>query len=364
MVETAYSKVENGFLTVRWVKYQAGGAIISELTSFPIPLSKEFQQRLEAEPFDQLISLSYSNEFQTDDFLNTSLIPVSGSILQSSIQPHALLLLMEDEAGVRRLTEITRNENGVYALRQTPPLPKGVWMDSFHAGLEELLVEWDQQHHQVNFQRTFDGEWKLIWLTCYGEKETLNCSFGLNTGTLMDTDTLRIGVLPFDLFADDLTTLPCTSEELTAQLDRTGLAVVCNPDPNDRLHLRTKPSREADSLGKFWNGTPVRVLNERDGWCQVEIGTDGRLTGWMLKKYLVTGAKMDQVTPCFSQQTLRDDKAETETPIYTDLSLKERYCTHSNWELMGVVDDRLYVVVTDEGETGYAPMEWFFDGNG
>lgn len=135
MVETAYSKVENGFLTVRWVKYQAGGAIISELTSFPIPLSKEFQQRLEAEPFDQLISLSYSNEFQTDDFLNTSLIPVSGSILQSSIQPHALLLLMEDEAGVRRLTEITRNENGVYALRQTPPLPKG-------AGWIPFMREW------------------------------------------------------------------------------------------------------------------------------------------------------------------------------------------------------------------------------
>lgn len=363
-IETAYSKVENGFLTVRWVTYQAGGAIISELTSFPIPLSKEFQQRLEAEPFDQLISLSYSNEFQTDDFLNTSLIPVSGSILQSSIQPHALLLLMEDEAGVRRLTEITRNENGVYALRQTPPLPKGVWMDSFHAGMEELLLEWDQQHHQVNFQRTFDGEWKLIWLTCYGEKETLNCSFGLNTCTLMDTDTMKVGTLPFDPFADDLTALPSTLEELNARLDRTKLAVVCNPDPNDRLHLRTKPSREADSLGKFWNGTPVRVLNERDGWCQVEIGTDGRLTGWMLKKYLVTGAKMDQVTPCFSQQTLRDDKAETETPIYTDLSLKERYCTHSGWALMGVVNDWLYVVVTDEGETGYAPMEWFFDGNG
>lgn len=364
MVETAYSKVENGFLTVRWVKYQAGGAIISELTSFPIPLSKEFQQRLEAEPFDQLISLSYSNEFQTDDFLNTSLIPVSGSILQSSIQPHALLLLMEDEAGVRRLTEITRNENGVYALRQTPPLPKGVWMDSFHAGMEGLLLEWDQQHRQVNFQRTFDGEWKLIWLTCYGEKETLNCSFGLNTCTLMDTDTMKVGTLPFDPFADDLTALPSTLEELNARLDRTDLAVVCNPDPNDRLHLRTKPSREANSLGKFWNGTPVRVLGERDGWCQVEIGTDGRLTGWMLKKYLVTGEKMDQVTPCFSQQILREDEAETKTPIYTDLTLTEQYCTHASWHLMGVVNDRLYVIVTDEGETGYAPMEWFFDGNG
>ena len=96
----------------------------------------------------------------------------------------------------------------------------------------------------------------------------------------------------------------------------------------------------------------------------MEIGTDGRLTGWMLKKYLVSGSKMDRVTPCFSQQILLEDELETETPIYTDLTLKERYCTHSNWHLMGVVDDRLYVIVTDEGETGYAPMEWFFDGNG
>ena len=363
MVETAYSKVENGFLTVRWVTYQAGGAIISELTSFPIPLSKGFQQKLETEPFNQLMSLGYSSEFSTDDFLDPSLLPVSGKILQNHLQSEVLLLLTEDETG-KRLIEITQDENGVYAIRRSPVLPSDIWLDTFHAGENDLLLDWNQQDHQAGFRRAFNGQWRLSWLTCYGESEDLNCSFGLNTCTLMDTDTLRIGVLPFDLFADDLTTLPCTSEELTAQLDRTGLAVVCNPDPNDRLHLRTKPSREADSLGKFWNGTPVRVLGERDGWCQVEIGTDGRLTGWMLKKYLVTGEKMDQVTPCFSQQILREDEAETKTPIYTDLTLTEQYCTHASWHLMGVVNDRLYVIVTDEGETGYAPMEWFFDGNG
>lgn len=363
MVETAYSKVENGFLTVRWVYYQAGGSIQREFSSFPIPLSKEFQQKLETEPFNQLMSLGYSSEFSTDDFLDPSLLPVSGKILQNHLQSEVLLLLTEDETG-KRLIEITQDENGVYAIRRSPVLPSDIWLDTFHAGESDLLLDWNQQDHQAGFRRTFNGQWRLSWLTCYGENEDLNCYFGLNTGTLMDTDTLRIGVLPFDLFADDLTTLPCTSEELTAQLDRTGLAVVCNPDPNDRLHLRTKPSREADSLGKFWNGTPVRVLNERDGWCQVEIGTDGRLTGWMLKKYLVTGLKMDQVTPCFSQQILREDEAETKTPIYTDLTLTEQYCTHSSWHLMGVVNDWLYVIVTDEGETGYAPMEWFFDGNG
>ena len=363
MVETAYSKVENGFLTVRWVKYQAGGAIISELTSFPIPLSKEFQQKLETEPFNQLMSLGYSSEFSTDDFLDPSLLPVSGKILQNHLQSEVLLLLTEDETG-KRLIEITQDENGVYAIRRSPVLPSDIWLDTFHAGESDLLLDWNQQDHQAGFRRTFNGQWRLSWLTCYGESEDLNCSFGLNTCTLMDTDTMKVGTLPFDPFADELTALPSTLEELNARLDRTDLAVVCNPDPNDRLHLRTKPSREADSLGKFWNGTPVQVLGERDGWCQVAIGTDGRLTGWMLKKYLVTGLKMDQVTPCFSQQILREDEAETKTPIYTDLTLTEQYCTHSSWHLMGVVNDWLYVVVTDEGETGYAPMEWFFDGNG
>lgn len=363
MVETAYSKVENGFLTVRWVTYQAGGAILSELTSFPVPLSKEFQQKLETEPFNQLMSLGYSSEFSTDDFLDTSLLPVSGNILQNHLQSEVLLLLTEDETG-KRLIEITQDENGVYAIRRSPVLPSDIWLDTFHAGESDLLLDWNQQDHQAGFRRAFNGQWRLSWLTCYGESEDLNCSFGLNTCTLMDTDTMKVGTLPFDPFADELTALPSTLEELNARLDRTDLAVVCNPDPNDRLHLRTKPSREADSLGKFWNGTPVQVLGERDGWCQVAIGTDGRLTGWMLKKYLVTGEKMDQVTPCFSQQILREDEAETKTPIYTDLTLTEQYCTHSGWHLMGVVNDRLYVVVTDEGETGYAPMEWFFDGNG
>lgn len=312
-IETAYSKVENGFLTVRWVTYQAGGAIISELTSFPIPLSKGFQQKLETEPFNQLMSLGYSSEFSTDDFLDPSLLPVSGKILQNHLQSEVLLLLTEDETG-KRLIEITQDENGVYAIRRSPVLPSDIWLDTFHAGESNLLLDWNQQDHQAGFRRAFNGQWRLSWLTCYGESEDLNCSFGLNTCTLMDTDTLRIGVLPFDLFADDLTTLPCTSEELTAQLDRTGLAVVCNPDPNDRLHLRTKPSREADSLGKFWNGTPVQVLGERDGWCQVAIGTDGRLTGWMLKKYLVTGEKWIRSRPAFPSRFCGKTKRRPKRP--------------------------------------------------
>ena len=362
-IETAYSKVENGFLTVRWVTYQAGGAIISELTSFPIPLSKEFQQKLETEPFNQLMSLGYSSEFSTDDFLDPSLLPVSGKILQNHLQSEVLLLLTEDETG-KRLIEITQDENGVYAIRRSPVLPSDIWLDTFHAGESDLLLDWNQQDHQAGFRRTFNGQWRLELADLLRGKRgfelLLRPEHRHFDGYRYPED--RCAALRPVCGRSDHIALHLRGAD--RPLDRTGLAVVCNPDPNDRLHLRTKPSREADSLGKFWNGTPVRVLGERDGWCQVEIGTDGRLTGWMLKKYLVTGEKMDQVTPCFSQQILREDEAETKTPIYTDLTLTEQYCTHSSWHLMGVVNDWLYVVVTDEGETGYAPMEWFFDGNG
>ena len=32
--------------------------------------------------------------------------------------------------------------------------------------------------------------------------------------------------------------------------------------------------------------------------------------------------------------------------------------------IAGVVDDELYVILTNRGETGYMPQEWFWEGNG
>lgn len=368
MVETAYSKVENGFLTVRWVCYQAGGSIQRAFSSFQIPLSETFRRRLETEDFQQLIHLSGNSEFAADDFWDASLLPVSGKVIQNLLQSKVLLLLTEEEDGTYHLTEITQKADGTYALRKTPALPSDVWLDTFHGGEETLLLTWDQQNRNICFQRTADGQWRLSWFSRIDGSQPFLLSFSLYRCSVWDeagnTTVLKVGALPFDLFTDPLNDLSGSMEEWAGQIDPSGLAVVCNPDPADRLHLRTKPSREADSLGKFWNGTPVRVLDERDGWCQVEIGTDGRLIGWMMKKYLAFGSKMNSVTPCFSQQILREDVPQEDMPLYTDLTLKETYCTHSAWTLMGVVDGRLYVIVTDEGETGYAPMEWFFDGNG
>jgi len=64
-------------------------------------------------------------------------------------------------------------------------------------------------------------------------------------------------------------------------------AVVHNPDAADRLNLRAAPNREAESLGRYYNGVEVQILEElNNGWVRVRIGNRGVIEGYMMKAYL------------------------------------------------------------------------------
>lgn len=64
-------------------------------------------------------------------------------------------------------------------------------------------------------------------------------------------------------------------------------AVVHNPDAADRLNLRAAPNKEAESLGKYYNGVGVQILEElNNGWVRVRIGNRGVAEGYMMKAYL------------------------------------------------------------------------------
>ena len=61
-------------------------------------------------------------------------------------------------------------------------------------------------------------------------------------------------------------------------------AYVCNPDSTDRLHLRAAPSANAASLGKYYNGVQVLVLDDAGGgYLHVLVGP---LEGYMKASYL------------------------------------------------------------------------------
>lgn len=42
----------------------------------------------------------------------------------------------------------------------------------------------------------------------------------------------------------------------------------------------------------------------------------------------------------------------------------EAYLLNGSLWLAGVVEDKLFIVLTPYGETGYMPQEWFFEENG
>ena len=168
-------------------------------------------------------------------------------------------------------------------------------------------------------------------------------------------------------FAD----FPTTYEEAMQHLDRTNWAVVNNPNPTDRLHLREKPDRKSVSLGKFYNRTPVYVDEIRGEWAHVTIGRD--LSGWMLTDYLAFGEDMDKVVCAFPQLTVKDEHQEygADEFVYEyrvfaapDLSADTmRWNSMESYYLIGVSGE-FYIIMNSEEAIGYIPQDWLWAGNG
>lgn len=364
--EAAWMKVADGELWVRRERLIAGEDGNRGIDCMPVPLSAELLARLETEPADTLLDISgYGNLFLTEAGLDTSVIPVEGRVLASDLQTYGLILLTEDDAGVRRLTVVSL-EGSAYSLQTTLPLPQDVYLDVFHAGDGYISLEWEEQRWQAAYKQRSDGRWQLTWVMHAPDMGTELSASVAFCGVRQEwsaggTEGMTFGTpAGLDLFDAEMTAWPGTH----VPIDRTGWAVVSNPDPKDRLHLRTGPDKGAASLGKFWNGTPVRVLEEQDGWCRVEIGTDGHLTGWMMKKYLTFGEAMDSVACAFPQLSVREEYEGW--PIYLTAEGDENLLTVVNGEMWvaGVAENDLYVILTDLGETGYAHQDRFTPGNG
>lgn len=67
---------------------------------------------------------------------------------------------------------------------------------------------------------------------------------------------------------------------------------VVNPNPGERLNLRSAPSPDADSLGSYYTGTlAVNYQQEKNGYLRVQIGFE---TGYMDKRYLVAYNSTDR----------------------------------------------------------------------
>lgn len=371
MAGAGYYRIDDGVLTVRRASLESEAGGVSDYSdTMPVPLSARLIERLRTEPFETLVDTRGDGDtFLTDDAFDTAVIPVTDKVLFNDLQTNGLMLMTEDAGGARRLCWVEKRAEG-YTVRTTKPLPQGTSLDLFHCGDDAVSLEWDEQYKQCLFSRNADGSWSLGWYTNHKRDEddemygTLYCGIQ-QYGVMNGSSGILVGSHSWgDMFAVDFAKLPSTVKEAAAALDRDGWAVVNNPDPADRLHLRVKPDRSAKSLGKFYNRTPVRVLGTKGDWSHVIIGADGRLEGWMLTKYLAFGDKMDAVEDASPQKVLIDEYKYKQLYASLDMTDTTGDLVEYGFWIIGAVDDELYVLLNAQGYTGYMPQSWFFDGNG
>lgn len=171
-----------------------------------------------------------------------------------------------------------------------------------------------------------------------------------------------------DLSKVDLAGLPRTLSEAYALVDTDGYAMVKSDKPTDRLHLRSAPSTDAASLGRYYSGTPVRILEDEGDWAKVSVAD---ATGYMMKKYLAFGQDMLEVPRWFlsnMSKRLTEEDARQGVSVYarpdTGSETTRVLSGDQTIHILATVGNDWYHILLDDGFFGYVQTRHFWDGNG
>ncbi|MEG0049955.1 MAG: SH3 domain-containing protein [Clostridia bacterium] len=271
---------------------------------------------------------------------------LGGSLTDTSMQ-----FLLSKPDGVLVLAGITFTETDGWKTVESTPLPKGTVY-----GYQNFATSLYFPNGLLADVSLFtNGQWgiSLIYSTP-PDNEMLVLGENWIADQLLAPNTRYYGDHPWsDITAMDWNTLPMSLESAVHMLDQSAWAVVSNPNPEDRLHLRTQPQKDAPSLGKYYNGTAVRVLGENGDWLHVSVyGAEG----WMMKRYLARSEAMNAVTsngPTLSFVTypaLLYESPKSEYPFCKLVGDEDCF----DMRVLGVVSDRwLHVWFMISGRSGY-----------
>jgi len=274
-----------------------------------------------------------------------------------------LRLLMRNPDGALVFIGGVLDASGQWALTESTPLPEGtiLGVENF---THSLGIPSGTYVDCINVSPYADGTWGVSMVM---PAHSGMCFMGQHVifDEVNDIDG-HFGSHPWaDITTIDWTTLPASYEEALAQLDATGWAVVNNPDREDRLHLRVSPDKNAASLGKYYNRTPVKIRQYGKEWCAVTVcGLDG----WMMTDFLAFGADKDAVGYAGPWLTWKEEL--TELLLYEKPRASSAYAVKTRPEhwpafyVMGVAGDFYHVWMPDTEEYGYIRMNDLWEGNG
>lgn len=283
------------------------------------------------------------------------------TFLNGSVDDAGLELFMRRPDGSQVLVGVTsQGVTGDWCIVESTPLPA----DAFY-GYENFSDYLYIDHHLVSVQPFADGSWGIDCIWPETAEDTIvhmgQNWVGASTRAL---DQRTIGNHPWsDLTAIDWDTLPRTLQSAAGCVDPADWAVVNNPDPADRLHLRERADKSSASLGKYYNGTPVEVLKQGETWTQVRIlGVEG----WMMTRYLAFDGAALNVTPAMPDYMPRDSWPEPlvyQQPRIN--SANQALPDGSQVIIIGILGDEWYHVwFSNTNHGGYMKQEDFWAGNG
>lgn len=364
--EAFYIRVEEKQLYIRRAVFYSDSGRAAEIVDLiPVPITEAFAERLKTEAPDTLVDpAGYGDTFLVPDAVDRSRVRFSGTFLQNMVGSHGIIALTEKD-GKHHLEIAEPDERGRWQVKSSKVIASDIRLDLYHSGGDSILLvnEWDQN---FGFSRKADGSWALR--SVMAEDVYQVTWYGVKTyDRLSGADRLAYGTLHgADLFNFKADRIPKSGQRAASALDREGWAVVNNPNPDDRLHLRTKPKKGQATLGKFYNGTPVQILETDGDWCHVRIGFGHKLEGWMMEKFLAQEEEIDKVQPMLPTLMLKEEyigktpSVKMNIPAYTTaLTGRE--------EVIGLYEDKTvtcYIVADEDGNISYVPQDWYDEGNG
>ena len=253
-------------------------------------------------------------------------------------------------------------EDGVWRFTQSTPLPEGtiLGVENF---THSLGIPGETYFTSISVKPYADGAWGVSMFYPDGDGLFFLTQHMIYHEVFPVTGVL--GTHPWsDITTIDWTSLPSSYEEALTRIDTTGWAVVNNPEPADRLHLRAAPDQEAVSYGKYYNRTPVRIRQYGDTWCAVTVcGVDG----YMKTEYLTFGEAMDGVK--YAAPYLYWKESLTEGRLYEQPRAGSAYTVKTSdprptFYVMGVAGDFYHVWLPDTEEYFYVRMDDLWEGNG
>lgn len=359
---------QNGLLWQVASRTDAEGNILSTQAQGPVPAAWLDGCTLA----DYQLDLPGTYEYSNDTWLNRETVlrcaaeVTDWQVIQGLALEKGLLLLARDDAGALRLV-------GWSLMREDPvtcissPMPEGTRLGN------ENFLDWVYLPEQGVMFYTHpddDGVWRIscIWPD-KGSDGPMNLGRSwLSSDPMMrDRHCLYVGAHPWYTLDVDWATLPAIFEDALARMDASRWATPNNPNPADRLHLRAKPDKGAASLGKYYNGTPVEVLEKGDTWTQVHVGG---VTGWMMTEYLAFGEDAWQVELAFPALDFIEGK--NQFPVW-QAGTTPGLNADGDWQaehseiavILGLLGEDWYHIWFPETDTyGYMRQSDFWPGNG